>query len=340
MPALRPHCRTLFWYIGIGVLAVAAASRAGAQVRAGGIALVANQASGSATVIDVSTGATAEILVGAGPHEAAILPGGRRGVVTVNGVAGSPGHHLAIVDLASHTVERTIDLGQYTRPHGVVAVPGSPHLVAVTSETTQNLVIVDVVTGAIVRVIPTNAPAPHMAALPTTGPAAGTRAYTANIRGGSTSELDLATGALLRVIPVSTMTEGIAVTPDGSEVWMGSNDRSTVSVVDVVKGTVVAVVEGFKFPYRLGISADGRTAVVVDPANNAVFVVDVATRMIRGRIDNLDSPRGISIAFDGKTAMITSAEASSVILVDLLTLKELRRFPVGQSPDGVGYALP
>jgi DNA-binding beta-propeller fold protein YncE len=326
--------------LAVTLTLAAAATTLGAQPAPRVVALVANQASGSATLVDVASGATAEIPVGAGPHEAAILPGAQRGVVTVYGVAGAPGNQLAIIDLVKQAVERTIDLGQYTRPHGVVAVPGSPNLVAVTSETTQNLVIVNVETGAIVRVIPTNAPTPHMAALPSTGPAAGARAYTANIRGGSTSELDLTTGALIRVIPVASMTEGIAVTPDGREVWLGSNDRSTVSVVDVAKGAVAATIEGFRFPYRLGISADGRTAVVVDPPNNAIFVVDVATRLIRGRIDNLDSPRGVSIASDGKSAMITSAEASSVILVDLVTLKELRRFPVGNSPDGVGYASP
>ncbi len=325
--------RTLRAGVAISVAPMLAFAQAGPRA----MALVANQASASATLVDVSAGTTVDIAVGDGPHEAAILPGGRRGVVTIYGVAGAPGHQLAVIDLVTRSVERTIELGQYTRPHGVVAVPGKPNLVAITSETTRNLLLVNVESGTIDRVIPTNAAASHMAALPTTGSAAGTRAYTANIAAGSTSELDISTGTTLRVLPVSSMTEGIAVTPDGSEVWLGSNNQSTVSVVDVAKGSVVATIEGFKFPYRLGISADGRTAVVVDPPNSAVFVVDIATRAIRGRIDNLASPRGVSIAADGRTAMITSAEASSVILVDLVTLKELRRFPVGQSPDGVGY---
>ena len=46
-----------------------------AQARS--LVLVANQASSSATLIDVGSGASTDIVVGAGPHEAAILPGGR-----------------------------------------------------------------------------------------------------------------------------------------------------------------------------------------------------------------------------------------------------------------------
>lgn len=311
----------------------------GAQAAPRGLALVANQASASATLVDVATGTTVDIPVGDGPHEATILPGGRRGVVTVYGVAGVPGHALAVIDLMTRRVERTIELGQYTRPHGVVPVPGSPDVVAVTSEATRNVLLVNVARGTIERVIPTNAPASHMVALPLRGAMAGRRAYTANVATGTTSELDLTTGTPPRVMSVASMTEGIAVTPDGAEVWMGSNDRGTVSVLDASRGTVVATIQGFRFPYRLAISADGRTAVVVDPQSDGIFVVDVASRTIRGRIDDLASPRGVSIAEDGRTAMITSAGASSVILVDLIAMRALRRFPVGQSPDGVGYVV-
>ncbi len=304
------------------------------------LVLVANQGSRSATLIDVASATSTDIVVGTGPHEAAILPGARHGVVTVYGVGGAPGNQLAIIDLNTRTVERTIDLGEYTRPHGVVPVPGKPNLVAVTSESTRNLVIIDVMTGKIERAIGTNAAGSHMAALPTKGSSAGTRAYTANIPDGSLSELDLLSGTLLRVVPVSSMTEGIAVTPDGMQVWMGSNDKGTVSVVETAAGGSISTISGFRFPYRIGISDDGRTAVIVDPPSDAVHVVDVATKRITGRIDGLASPRGVSIAADGRTAMVTSAGSSSVIHVDLIAFKELRRFPVGTAPDGVAYSTP
>jgi DNA-binding beta-propeller fold protein YncE len=221
-----------------------------------GVALIANQESGSATLIDLATGASTEIPVGTGPHEAVVLPGARRGVVTLYGDRGTVGHQLAVIDVAARCLERTVELGMYSRPHGVAAVAGQPDLVAVTSETTRNVLLVNVATGRVERVIPTDAPGSHMIAVAGRGQLAGVAAWTANVGGGSISELDLSSGALRRGIPVATMTEGIGITPDG------------------------------------------------------------------------------------KTALITSAGARSVILVDLVTRREIRRFPVGLSPDGVGYATP
>lgn len=303
------------------------------------VALVANQQSASASLIDVAAGTSREIAVGTGPHEAAILPGGRRGVVTVYGDRQVVGHELAVIDLVRGTVERTIDLGRYTRPHGVVPVPGRPDVVAVTSEATQSLLLVDVVRGTVDRVIPTNARASHMAALPTRGAAAGVTAFTANIADGSTSQLDLVAGALTRVLPVSAVTEGIAVTPDGREVWLGSNTLGTVSVVDVARGAVVATIPDLGMPYRLGITPDGERAVAVDPQGDRITVIDVASRTVVGTIGGLGSPRGVAIAPDSRTAFITSAGASSAILVDLVLMRELRRVEVGSAPDGVAYAV-
>ena len=44
-------------------------------------------------------------------------------------------------------------------------------------------------------------------------------------------------GRLVRVIPVAPRVEGIAVTPDGSAVWAGSNTDGTVSIIDTKTGT-------------------------------------------------------------------------------------------------------
>src|SRR4029450_12788520 len=113
----------------------------------------------------------------------------------------------------------TICLGQYTRPHGAMFLPGDETRVVVTSETTQNVVIVNLDAGKVERAIPTNAAGSHMVAVT----ADGKRAFTSDVGAGAVSEIDLAAGAFVRVIPVAPQVEGVAVTPDGSAVWAGSN---------------------------------------------------------------------------------------------------------------------
>jgi YVTN family beta-propeller protein len=249
--------------------------------------LVANQQSGSASLIDLTNDTARVIPVGSGPHEAVIAPSGRIAVVTIYGLAGAPGNQLAVVDIAKGAVTNTISLGRYTRPHGAMFLPGDETRVAVTSEATQNVVIVNIAEGKVESAIPTGAAGSHMVAIT----ADGKRAFTSDIGTGAVSEIDLVSKSLLHVIPVAPRVEGVAVTPDGSAVWAGSNTNGTVSVIDTKTGLVVETLTGFKLPYRLAMSADGRTAIICDPQADRLHVADVAQRKVTWTLDALGSPR-------------------------------------------------
>jgi DNA-binding beta-propeller fold protein YncE len=92
-----------------------------------------------------------------------------------------------VIDMKTGTVTRTISLGQYTRPHGVMFFPRDEKRVVVTSEATRNLVIVNLERGEVEGAIPTDAQGSHMVAITHDGK----RAFTSNVGSGSVSELDL-----------------------------------------------------------------------------------------------------------------------------------------------------
>ena len=303
-----------------------------AQAPLAGRVLVANQQAASATLVDLATGKSSHIQVGNGPHETTISPDGRIGIVTVYG-AQVPGNGVAVVDMATGTVTRTIDLGRFTRPHGATFLPGSNTMLAVTSESTSRVVLVDLAKGEVVADVPTQAGGSHMLGVT----ADGKRIYTANVGTGSVSELDVTGRAFTRQLPIAPRSEGVAVRPDGAEVWVGSNTNGTVSVVDTKTWAIAATLTGFTMPYRIGISPDNKLAVVVDPERDGIHVVDVATRKTLGTVIGLGSPRGVAIAADNRTAFITSAGRSSVIAVDLVTRKTLGEFAVQTAPDGVAW---
>jgi YVTN family beta-propeller protein len=297
-----------------------------------GFLLVANQGSGDATLIDLATDTSTSLPVGAGPHEAVIAPSGRIGVVTIYG-AQQPGNGLAIVDLARGVVTRTISLGTYTRPHGAWFVPGDESRVLVTSESTRNLIVVNIERGEVEAAIPTGADISHMVAVT----ADGARAFTANAKSGSVSEIDLRARSLVRVIDVAPATEGIAVTPDGREVWAGSNATGIVSIIDTATGTIVGTVGNLGVPYRLAMSPDGTLAAVCDPKGNRLHLIDVKSRAVMWSLDGLAAPRGVHVAPDGRTAFVTLAGDSTVAIVDLQSRTVLRKVGVGKAPDGVWY---
>lgn len=315
--------------IVLGVLALLVPR---ADLRTGHV-LVANQQSGSASLIDLATDTARVIAVGEGPHEAVIAPSGRIGIVTVYGIAGKPGNQLAVIDIARGVVTSTISLSQYTRPHGANFLPGDETRVAVTSESTKNLLIVNIAKGEVEKVIPTEAAGSHMVAISADGKVA----TTSNITSGSVSIFDLSGApALNKVIPTAPQTEGIAIEPSGKFVWAATN-TGLVNVVDVTAAAIVKTLDGFKQPYRLAMSADGRTAIICDPAGDAIHVVDVAARKVSWSLTGIGSPRGVNIAPDGKAAFVTLATDETMGVVDLEARKLTRKIKVEKSPDGVWY---
>lgn len=300
-----------------------------------GFVLVANQQSGSASLIDLSTDTAKVIAVGAGPHEAVISPSGRIGVVTIYGISGQPGNQLAVIDIKTAAVTKTISLGEYTRPHGAVFIPNDETRVLVTSEATQRLLVVNLTTGAVEHAMPTGAAGSHMVAIT----ADGSRAYTSNITDGSYSGFQLGQApGLIRVTPTSPATEGIAVTPDGKEVWAATN-TGHVNVVLAATGVIQTAHNfmGLGQPYRLAMSQDGSFAIICDPKADAVIVADVKTHTVLWSLTGIGSPRGVNIAPDGKTAFVTLAADETMGVIDLEARKLTRKIKVEKSPDGVWY---
>jgi DNA-binding beta-propeller fold protein YncE len=302
---------------------------------------------GTATVLDAATGRVrATLPTGEGPHEVAISRDGRWALVSNYGVRGRPGSTITVIDVAGAAVARTLTVVGHQRPHGMAFLPGDT-LVAVTSESSQAVLLVDVRDGRVVDTRPTSGRASHMVAVP----ARGDVAYTANIADGTVSAVDLRGTAAARVIPVARAPEGIAVTPDGRGVWVGSNRDSTVLVLDAARGVATDTLRGFGMPYRIAVTADGRLAVITDPVRAEVRVVSVADRAPRFTIavprDSLvataevpgsPSPEGVALSRDGRWAFVTLQGRNRVITIDLQRGAIVAYAPTGQWSDGIGWS--
>ncbi|MES2180277.1 MAG: YncE family protein [Gemmatimonadota bacterium] len=323
-------------------------SRPDAPARAG-LLLVANQQAASATVLDAGTMApVATIPVGVGPHETVISPDGRWGIVTNYGDRTTLGNTLSVIDLAAPTlsVVRTIDLGEYKRPHGAAFIQDGRKVV-VTSETSQRLVIVDFFSGKVDTALATNGKGSHMVAVRRDGK----RAWTANIGDGNVTEFDLEARKTVRQLPAAANDEGIATTPGGILLWVGSNSEKTVTIIDTQKGATIGTLTGFGAPYRIGISRTGRVAVVNDPTANKIWLYEIGTNRLLATVDvaKLEGltvrtgqagagPEGVTFDPIADIAYITLNGSDQVLALDLVTHKVLGIGPVGTAPDGISYS--
>jgi YVTN family beta-propeller protein len=333
--------------LAAAALAFGTTTLAGQAARPTGTLVVSNMNDHTATLIDAATGRVHTTLpTGEGPHEVAISRDGRWALVSNYGVRGKPGSTITVIDVAGAAVARTLTLAGFQRPHGMAFLPGDT-LVAVTSEGAQAVLLIDVRDGRVADTLATKGRASHMLALT----AAGDRLFTANIADGTISSIDVRGRDSTRVIGVGRSPEGIAVAPNGTTVWVGSNRDSTVMVVDPRRGIATDTLRGFGMPYRIGISADGRTAVISDPVKAEVRVVSVADRATRFAIavpaDSLvptaevpgsPSPEGVAISRDGRWAFVTLQGRNRVITIDLSRGAIVAYAPTGTWSDGIGVS--
>ena len=309
-----------------------ASSTALAQAGLTGTIVVTNKQPSTATIIDVASGRVlATLPTGAGPHEIVLTQDARYAVVTDYG--GAPRKTLTVIDVPAMNVVRTIDLGTYTAPHGIAFLPGDS-VVAVTSESTGNVVLVNIHQAVVNRAIATQGAGSHMVGV--TGD--GTRGYTGNMGSNTVSEIDLRDGRFLRNLPVPTTPEAINVTADGKEVWVGSNQTGKLTVIDVGSWNATTAAEGFSWPYRVWFTPDHKTVIVPDMRNENVRFLDRASRRQIGEIALPGAgPQGITVTPDGKYVLLSLSRQGKIAVIDVASRRVVREIDAGQTPDGIVY---
>jgi DNA-binding beta-propeller fold protein YncE len=299
-----------------------------------GTLIVTNKTPSTATIIDVATGRTlATLPTGPGPHEIALSSTGRTAVVTDYGGPGAR-NTLTVIDVPSASVTRTISLGSYRAPHGIVYLPGDS-LVAVTSEATGTVVIVHVAEGVVRRAVPTTQAGSHMVGVT----ADGATGYTGNMSAHTVSQLDLRAGAFVQTFAVPHTPEAINVTPDGREVWVGSNAQHRVSVLDPNTGAVTMVTDSVDWPYRVLFTPDVKTVLIPDMNRHQLRVIDRASRTELSRLTfDGGGPQGITLSPDGRYAFVSLSKQARVAVIDVRARAVAGYLPAGETPDGVVYS--
>ncbi|MGH7719025.1 MAG: YncE family protein [Gemmatimonadaceae bacterium] len=158
----------------------------------------------------------------------------------------------------------------------------------------------------------------------------GTLAVT-NKSASTATIIDVATGRALATLPTG-------LTPDGAEVWVGSNNTGRVSVVDPRTGTVTTAAEGFGWPYRILFTPDARTVLLPDLRRDELRIVERAGHRELARLTFPGGgPQGITTTPDGRYAFQSLSRQGRVTIIDLRTRAVVGHLPGGPSPDGVVY---
>jgi DNA-binding beta-propeller fold protein YncE len=259
-------------------------------------------------------------------------------VVSDYGNASVQGNTLTVVDVKALAVAKTIELGEYHRPHGIAFMPDGKRVV-VTAEANASVIVVDVESGMVQGAVSTGQKVGHMLALAPDGG----RVWVANLVSATVSPIDLVEMTAGEPVAVVSGCEGIAVTQDGSEVWTASREQNVVLVLDAKDMSRKAELAAPGLPFRLAPTADGKTMVVANAEAGVLQLFDVATKQattvdIKGADGSSAGPVGTIVAGDSKTAFVALGMEDRIAIVDLDARSVVGRVAAGRGADGIGYS--
>ena len=305
-----------------------------------GLLLVANKGNQTLGIIDPEAGReVAEVPEGGiTGHEIAASPQGQMAYVPIYGNSGvgkpgTDGRTLAVIDLATRRVVKTLDFDKPLRPHCAVFGPKNG-LLYVTTELANSITVIDPASLRIVSSIPTGQRESHMLAITQDGQ----RGYTANVGPGTVSAIDLVAKKTLAIIPISPQTQRISLSVDDR--WAFTADQTTprLAVIDTSTNKVKTWVKLPTVAYGTAPTLDGHWLLITLPDANKVAVLDLESMKMARTVDVAEMPQEILVRPDGDIAYVSCMASGKIAAINLKTWHVEKSIDAGPQADGLAWA--
>src|SRR5262245_18664405 len=137
-------------------------------------------------------------------------------------------------------------------------------------------------------------------------------------------EIDTTSYKITRVIKAGNDPEQLAVSADGTRMYVANEDAAQLSVVDIGSGAVVATVKIGEEPEGVTIRPDGKVVYVTSEEDGAVFAIDTLTNKVLKRIPVGPRPRSIGFLPDNSRAYVSLENEGALALIDSRQHKFMR----------------
>ena len=292
-------------------------------------------------IMDSATGKTvARVPTGVDPHGLAVSANGRFAYVANTNAHNKTrpnGDSISVIDVVARKEIRRVEVGEGTRPLHIHAAGGYVYFTASgyravgRYDTARNKVMFfghgqhgphTVITGKDPNTVFASNSASNNIAV---------------IEDANTPEWKLS------LIPVGDkmMPEGMAVTPDGKELWAANETGGGPSVINLTTRTVQNVDLRTKHANRVVLTPDGKRALVIDEEGDLI-VVDTAARKIIKRL-NIPTTAAVVTPDSSRAfvAPVLNSPDRHIIEIDLNRLEVTRRISTGTDrPSYLAWANP
>lgn len=119
------------------------------------------------------------------------------------------------------------------------------------------------------------------------------------------------------VIDVGNGPIGLAVTPDGGDVYVANNNDDSVSIIDTLTNTVIDTLTVGSAPWGVAVGADGKYVYVTNSDADTVTVIQTDDRTVIHTYSVGDNPRGVSAPVNGTYAYVINQGEGSISRIDM-----------------------
>jgi YVTN family beta-propeller protein len=145
-------------------------------------------------------------------------------------------------------------------------------------------------------------------------------------------EIDAYTFKELRRITTDPRPHGLATSPDGSKVYIGSDRTGNFQIIDARSGKVEAQIPLGKDPNQMTLTKDGRFAYMPMRGENSVAIIQLDPLKLVKKIPMNEGPHDAYTSADGTRIYVGAQYGNAVAVFDTATQTLLHQIPTS---DGV-----
>ena len=143
---------------------------------------------------------------------------------------------------------------------------------------------------------------------------------------------DVEQNKLIKILDGGSDPEQMAVSADGTKLYVANEDVGLASIVDIASNKVIKTIPVGDEPEGVGISPDGKSVYVTSEDDAEIFVIDTETDTLLKSFKVGLRPRVAAFLPDGSRAYITAERGASVAVVDTANHEVIKTIEVTGDP--------
>ncbi|OGA01377.1 MAG: hypothetical protein A3H35_19575 [Betaproteobacteria bacterium RIFCSPLOWO2_02_FULL_62_17] len=304
--------------------------------------IVVNKLAGMVQFFDARTlQKLAEIEMSKFPHEVVLSPDRNTAYVSIYGQgvfsknSEAPGREVAIIDLASRSQIGAIDVSPYRAPHGMAF--DAQGVLWVSCDVSGVIAALDVAKREVIAAVTTGSFGTHWL----TALRPRNKLYATNKHYDFVAVVDTEARKLAAKIPFPQGSEGLALSPDCSRLFVMAQrpqqfhviDTATDQVIDIVPLNVFAPTpEGRNPQKRVQVSPDGSDLLITSFDSGEIAIAPLSDLRSQTKLTVEKGPMGITFTEEGM-AYVLNHDQGTVSVVDVPGRRVLQNFTTARGPE-------